>query len=163
MIASLTSLTAVPVAAEELAPVATLLSPTPTATSSARPSPLFPAQGIALSQASATSAPDFSRIRRPAALSALYAATVVTQVLDVHSTMKAMSYGAQEANPVMKGVAGNGGAMLAVKAGATAGVIVLAEKMWRRNRTAAIAMMVAVNAVTGAVAAHNYSVANSLR
>jgi hypothetical protein len=161
MIASLTSLTAVPVAAEELAPVATLLSAT--ATSSARPSPLFPAQGIALSQASATSAPDFSRIRRPAALPALYAATVVTQVLDVHSTMKAMSYGAQEANPVMKGVAGNGGAMLAVKAGATAGVIVLAEKMWRRNRTAAIAMMVAVNAVTGAVAAHNYSVAKSLR
>jgi hypothetical protein len=77
--------------------------------------------------------------------------------------MTAMSRGAREANPVMQGVASNGGALVAVKAGIAAGSILVAEKMWRRNRAGAIATMVALNVVTAAVAAHNYRVASQLR
>jgi hypothetical protein len=95
-------------------------------------------------------------------LPALYAVTAVTQLLDAHSTMAALGKGAREANPVMQGVATHGGALLAVKAGAAVGTVFMAEKMWRRNRAGAIATMVLVNVVTGAIAAHNYSVASRL-
>jgi hypothetical protein len=47
-----------------------------------------------------------------------------------------------------------------VKAGAAAGTIYFAEKLWRRNRVGAVAMMVVVNGVTAAVVAHNYKVAD---
>jgi hypothetical protein len=63
----------------------------------------------------------------------------------------------------MTGVAGNRGALLAVKVGAAAGTIYFAEKLWRRNRVAAIALMVAVNGVNAAIVAHNYKVASRLR
>ena len=108
-------------------------------------------------------APDFSRVRRPALLPALYAANVALQALDAHSTMTALGRGAREANPLMTGVAGNRGALLAVKVGAAAGTIYFAEKLWRRNRVAAIALMVAVNGVNAAIVAHNYKVASRLR
>lgn len=107
----------------------------------------------------AATAPDFSRLRRPSLLPALYATTVALQALDAHSTMSALNRGAREANPLMKGVAGHSGALLAVKAGAAAGTIYFAEKLWRRNRVAAVVLMVAVNGVTAAVVAHNYRVA----
>jgi hypothetical protein len=93
----------------------------------------------------------------------MYAATVALQALDAHSTLTAIGHGAQEANPVMKGVVGNRGALLAVKAGAAAGTIYIAEKLWRRNRAGAIVLMAVVNGVTAAVVAHNYKVAGRLR
>ena len=55
------------------------------------------------------------------------------------------------------------GALLAVKMGAAAGTVFVAEKLWRRNRVAAIALMVAVNVATAGIAAHNYSVASQLQ
>jgi hypothetical protein len=154
-----------PVAAQELFAVAA-----PVAQASARSlpgaQPLFsvpPVTAVALNEAASPAAADFSRIRRPAVLPALYVSTVVTQALDAHSTMKALGQGATEANPLMEGVAGNSGALLALKVGAAAGAIFVAERTWRRNRVAAIATLVIVNAVTAAVAVHNYSVASSLR
>jgi O-antigen ligase len=64
----------------------------------------------------------------------------------------------------MKGVVGNRGAMMAVKAGVAASTIFLAEKMWKRgNRAGAIATMLIVNGVTAAVVANNYKVASTLR
>jgi hypothetical protein len=106
---------------------------------------------------------DFSTVRRPALLPALYAATVALQALDAHSTLKGLRSGAVEANPLMTGVAGNPTALLAVKASAAAGTIYFAEKLWKRNRVAAIVLMAAVNGVTAAVVAHNYRVASQLR
>lgn len=106
---------------------------------------------------------DFSGIRRPGLLPALYATNVALQALDAHSTWTALGHGAREANPLMQGVAGNRTALLAVKAGAAAGTIYFAEKMWRRNRAGAIAMMVVVNGVTAAIVAHNYKVARDMR
>ena len=164
-VAPLSHVAAAPAAAQELVGPAALLTVVASDTS-ATLSPLFPATpGTAASTggAAGTTAPDFSRIRRPKLLPALYAVTVLTQVLDAHSTTSALSRGGREVNPVMQGVASNRGALLAVKMGAAAGTVFVAEKLWRRNRTAAIALMVAVNVATAGIAAHNYSVASQLR
>jgi hypothetical protein len=164
--------TSLPAAAQEQLASAALTAPTGLVPSTTRTSALFPASpapsqiaapGIGRVEASTIDAPDFSRLRRPALLPALYATTVALQALDAHSTMTALDRGAREANPLMKGVVGHGGAMLAVKAGAAAGTIYFAEKLWRRNRVAAVALMVAVNGVTAAVVAHNYNVASRMQ
>jgi hypothetical protein len=163
-VVSLGHVAATPAAGEELAVSATFLTLAPRDTPSV-PAPLFPTtlRSAALSAAAAPLAPDFSRIHRPSVLPALYALTAVTQLLDAHSTRTALGNGAREANPVMQGVAGNSGALLAVKMGAAVGTVFFAENVWRRNRAGAIAMLVAVNVATAAIAAHNYSVAARLR
>jgi Domain of unknown function (DUF5658) len=162
---SLTHLAATPADAQELLASSVI-------TASALPGPLtgavlFPVapveSSIAEAPAPATASPDFSRIRRPSLLPALYAANVALQAMDAHSTLTAIGNGAREANPVMKGVVGNRGALLAVKAGAAAGTIYIAERLWRRNRVGAIVLMAVVNGVTAAVVAHNYKVASRLR
>jgi hypothetical protein len=104
------------------------------------------------------------RQSRPASLPMLYAGQIALQALDIHSTYSAINKGAHEANPLMKGVVENPGAMLAVKAGVAAGSILLAEKMWKKgNRTGAVATMLVLNSITAVVVANNYKVASSLR
>jgi len=164
-VASAAHVTAAPVAAEELVGSTTRLT---LAANDPRQTllPLFPAtrQSTASSETAAGAmAPDFSRIRRPRLLPALYAVTVVTQLLDAHSTMSALGRGAREVNPVMQGVASNGTTLVAVKMGAAVGTVFIAEKLWRRNRAAAVALMVAVNVATAGIAAHNYSVSSRLQ
>jgi hypothetical protein len=159
---SLVHASVTPASAQELpAPASLLTAANGTAATKA---PLFPVtHSEAVAVTAAPGAPDFSRIRRPSVLPALYAATVVTQALDAHSTFSALRHGAREANPLMQGAVSHGGALLAVKAGAAIGTVFMAEKMWRRNRAGAIAAIVAMNVVTAAIAAHNYSVAARLR
>jgi uncharacterized protein DUF5658 len=157
---ALTHFSVKPVDAQELAATATLLTVAATDATHGVPASMTSAGSTFGDSASA---PDFSRIHRPSILPVLYATTAVTQALDAHSTMTALSRGAREANPLMQGVAGNGGALVAVKAGIAAGSIFVAEKLWRRNRAGAIATMVALNVVTAAVAAHNYRVASQMR
>lgn len=107
---------------------------------------------------------DAPRNSRPLMLPVLYASQIALQALDAHSTYSAMNRGAVEANPLMKGVVKNKGAMMAVKAGVAAGTIYMAERMWKRgNRLGAIATMLVVNGVTAAVVANNYKVASGLR
>ncbi len=104
------------------------------------------------------------RDKRPLALPALYAAQAALQALDAHSTYAAIGRGGVEANPLMKGVVGNKGAMMAVKAGVAASSIWMAERMWKKgNRAGAIATMLVVNGITAAVVANNYKVASTLR
>ncbi len=55
----------------------------------------------------------------------------------------------------MQGVVGNTGAMIAVKAAVAVGTIVAAERLWKTNKAAAIAAMVAGNGVAALVAARN--------
>jgi hypothetical protein len=131
---------------------AALFPPVPTAPASAQPTFSAPPRSA-----------DFSGVRRPTLLPALYATTVALQALDAHSTMTGLKNGAVEANPLMKGAAGNPGVLLAVKAGAAASTIYFAEKLWRRNRVAAVVLMAAVNGVTAAVVAHNYKVSSRVR
>ena len=97
-----------------------------------------------------------SRTDRPLALPALYASFGVLQALDAHSTLRALDRGQMEGNPVMRGIASQPAAVVGIKAATTAGTIFLTEKLWRRHRTAAIVLMVALNAGYAAVVAHNY-------
>lgn len=94
-------------------------------------------------------------VSRPAMLPALYASYTALQAYDVYSTKQALTRGAVEANPLMQGVVGNTGAMIAVKAAVAAGTIVAAERLWKTNKAAAIAVMVASNGVAAMVAARN--------
>lgn len=119
-------------------------------------------QGPTFVRASFT--PTESANHRPAALPMMYAAQVALQALDVHSTYSAINRGGIEANPLMKNVVGNKGAMMAVKVGVAASSIFLAERMWKKgNRVGAVATMLVVNGVTAAVVANNYNVASGLR
>ena len=96
-------------------------------------------------------------------LTALQVTTVATQILDVHSTMKAMNNGAVEANPMMRGVAKNPAAFIGVKAAMSAGLVYATHKMAKRNKVAAIVTSAAINSAYLVVAHHNYKVARSSR
>jgi hypothetical protein len=89
----------------------------------------------------------------------LYITSAMLQMMDVHSTRRAIAVGHAEGNPFMSGIASNTTAFVAVKAATAASVILLSEKLRKRNRVAAIGLMIAVNAATAAVVAHNYRVA----
>jgi hypothetical protein len=97
-----------------------------------------------------------SRTDRPRVLPALYVSFGALQALDAHSTLRALGRGQVEGNPVMRGIAAQPAAVVGVKAATAAGTIFLTEKLWRRHRTAAIVLMVALNAGYAAVVAHNY-------
>jgi hypothetical protein len=96
---------------------------------------------------------------RPAPLLPMYASLVVLQGLDVYVTSSAVRNGAREANPVMKPVATNQAASIAVKAAATAGIIYFTERAWKQNRKGAVILLTAINVATAAVVAHNTQVA----
>ena len=108
------------------------------------------------------SAPDdgAAKPRRPGALLPLYGSLIALQGLDIHSTRSALSSpGAREANPAMRPVVDNSAAFLVTKAAATTGVIWASEKLWKKNRKAAVIFTGLVNAAMTAVVAHNYRVA----
>jgi len=94
--------------------------------------------------------------RRPAVLLPMYLSFASLQALDAHSTWRALDRGAVEMNPFMRSVTGNPAGVVAVKAAATAGMVYSAERIWRRNRTAAIVFMAAANSAMVLVVQHNY-------
>ena len=96
---------------------------------------------------------------RPALLVPLYVAYGGLQVLDAHSTLNAVDAGARETNPLVRQALGNTAGMLALKSGAAVGVVLLTEKLWQRNRTAAVLTMIAINSAYITIAAHNYRTA----
>jgi hypothetical protein len=104
-----------------------------------------------------------SQVSRPAPLIPLYASFAAMQGLDIISTSKAVSTGAQEANPLMKPVASTSAAAIAVKAAATAGSIFFTERAWKQNRKGAVVLMTALNVATAAIVAHNMQVAKPAR
>ena len=85
-----------------------------------------------------------------------YVSFGVLQALDVHSTMRALNNGAVEANPLMKGVAHQPAAFMAVKAGAGATTIWLSHRLAKKNKVAAMLLMAGVNSAYAMVVAHNY-------
>jgi len=96
---------------------------------------------------------------RPAPLVPMYVSLAGMQILDIVSTHKALEAGAVEANPMMAPFAGSPLALAAVKAGVTSATILATERMWKKNRKAALVTMIVLNATYGAIAAHNYRVA----
>ena len=97
---------------------------------------------------------------RPVLLTTLYGSFVGLQALDVHSTMRAVRSGAgQEANPALQRLAGSPAAMFAMKAGATASIIMASERLRKTHHPlAAVALMIGANSAYAMVAAHNYTV-----
>jgi len=96
--------------------------------------------------------------RRPAALIPLYASVVALQALDLHSTSYALAAGGVETNPALKGVSGTALGIAALKAAGTAGLIFECEKIRKKNRTAAIVLMIATNSAMAWVVEHNYRI-----
>ena len=94
--------------------------------------------------------------RRPPALLPLYVSFAALQVLDTDSTRQALDRGYAESNPLLRPVAGNSTSMVLVKVGATVLTIAAVERLWRRNRVAAVLTMVGINAGYAVVVAHNY-------
>lgn len=93
---------------------------------------------------------------RPSALVPLYVSFAALQVIDTHSTSRALAKGAVEANPLMKGIAASEVGLLAVKGAGTAGVLYVSEKMWKKNRAAAVIFMVAANSGMAWIVQNNY-------
>ena len=93
---------------------------------------------------------------RPAALPALYISFAVLQGLDAHSTLTAVSAGGREVNPAVRGLVTQPASFVGAKIAATAGTLYLTERLWKKHRTAAVVLMVAVNTAYGVIVAHNY-------
>jgi hypothetical protein len=89
----------------------------------------------------------------------MYVSFAALQIMDAVSTRKALSNGAQEANPMMSGLAGNSAAFFAVKAGTAAATTFFAERMAKKHPRAATIMMAVLNTAYVAIVAHNYKVA----
>lgn len=98
---------------------------------------------------------DFLHAPRPRALPVLYVTLGVVQAADLYTTAAGLKRGAAEANPLIVQASGNRSAMLAVKIASSAGTIAFAERVWKKNRAAAVALMIGVNGATAAIAAHN--------
>lgn len=97
--------------------------------------------------------------KRPSTLVPLYLSFGALQALDVHSTSTALNRGAVEANPLMGGIAGSPLGLAVVKAGGTAGVIYASERLWKKNKGAAVALMIGANSAMAWVVQHNYRTA----
>jgi len=96
---------------------------------------------------------------RPAALVPMYASFATLQALDYHSTTRAISQGiGREANPLARSVVEHPAGFLALKAGATAGMIWASERMRKKHPAHAVVLMLASNATMAVIVAHNYSI-----
>lgn len=96
-------------------------------------------------------------VARPAALVPLYVSFGVLQAADIATTLHNISGGATEANPVMGTVAGSPAGLVATKAALAGASIFLAEKLWKKNRPAAVLLMIGLNGFQAAVVARNYA------
>lgn len=94
--------------------------------------------------------------RRPAPLVPLYLSFAGLQSLDAITTLRALDNGHQERNPVVGWLAQHPGALVAAKAGVAAGTVYLSERLWKKNRTAAVVLMVALNGAYAAIVANNH-------
>ena len=107
---------------------------------------------------------DFQVPSRGAALPALYGSLALLQAYDGISTLRGVSAGGVEINPMMAGVSKSPAAMWAVKAGVTTAAIVASEKLWKsRRRGQAVILMAIANGVMAGVALHNASVIQGVR
>ena len=96
--------------------------------------------------------------KRPALLIPLYMSQVALQGADLHSTFRALDQGHNEANPFFRD--GNRSRMIGAKIAVTTIPILLAEKLWKKNRVAAVAVMVTTNVALSLAVANNYQLAH---
>lgn len=96
-------------------------------------------------------------IERPSSFPALSLTYQTLSGLDWYTTTRALTRG-RESNPLLEPIARHPVALLAAKSAGAAATIYLAERLWKRNRLAAIGVMVAANAATAIVISHNAAV-----
>jgi hypothetical protein len=148
-----------PAVAQQTAPSQPWPSATTTEVASMAEIPQVPVRDQSRQLAPIFPAKPIEEPQRPSALLPLYGSLVALQGLDIHSTRGALEAGeGREANPAMRPVVRNSAAFIAVKAGATAGVIWASEKMWKKNRKAAVVFATVVNVAMAAIVANNYRV-----
>jgi hypothetical protein len=85
----------------------------------------------------------------------LYAQYAGLQMLDAHLTLKGLEAGHVERNPLIGGVAGNPAVFLGLKAATAATTVYLAERLRKKNRAAAIGLMIGLNCTYTAIIIHN--------
>jgi hypothetical protein len=126
--------------------------------------PTFPPLRSAAPRAEQTGAEPRPSGRRAGdrVLAPLYASFVGLQALDIHSTLRAVDRGGREANVIMAPLTERPAAFIAFKAGSTAGILYLTERVRRRSPTAAIVMMAAFNSAYAMVVTNNYRIGNRL-
>jgi hypothetical protein len=126
---------------------------------------LLPPAVLIVPPTAASEAPPFPgpASERPAPLMGLYVSLATLQTLDFVSTRKALNAGGVEGNPLVAPLVGSPVGFLALKAGVTGATVYVSERLWKRNRAAAVVTMIGLNAAYGAVVAHNYRVAASQR
>jgi len=96
---------------------------------------------------------------RPGVLPPLYVSFATLQILDVYTTWQGVSTRrAREVNPVLGGIAGNLPALVTTKAAATTVSVYAVERLWKRNRKAAVITMVGVNAAYLLIVSKNFAV-----
>jgi hypothetical protein len=93
-------------------------------------------------------------------MQSLYATTVVVQGLDAQSTFKALAAGAVESNSLVKPLASNRPAFIALKVGMSAAFVYAGHDLSTRHKIGAILALGLVNSVYTAIALHNYHVAH---
>ena len=98
--------------------------------------------------------------RKPArGLLPLFAMYGALQVLDIHSTLRAVDRGASEQNAIIAPFVNRPAAFVAVKAGVSAATLIAADRLAKRNRFASYALMLGLNSAYAVIVAHNYRVA----
>jgi hypothetical protein len=96
---------------------------------------------------------------RPASLPVLYATLAGLEAYDGYSTLRGVSSGANETNPLVGGLARQPAVFWTIKAVTTGASILFAEQLWRQNhRTQAVVLMILTNGAMGVIAARNASV-----
>jgi hypothetical protein len=90
---------------------------------------------------------------------ALYAGNIALQVMDTHSTFRALDAGMVESNPMMRWTTEHPVAFVSMKAAATATTILVAEKIRKKHPWRAALFMTGVNTAYALVVAHNYRAA----
>lgn len=99
--------------------------------------------------------------KRPALLIPLYAANLTLHGLDLWTTKLALEAGHREGNPFFKDASLQ--TMTGAKIAASVATMLVVEKLWKRNRVAAVSVMVLTNVGLSAVAAHNYRLSQRTR
>ena len=100
------------------------------------------------------------KLADPAFLKTMYVSYGALQVADVASTLASLDGGgAREANPFMRGVAGNPAALIGVKAATSVVTILMIERVRKTHPVAATVSMIAINAAMAAIVVNNTAVA----
>jgi uncharacterized protein DUF5658 len=102
--------------------------------------------------------PDFAAAVRPS----LLASFAALQVLDTVSTLRGVSNGAREANPLMSGLVQHPAAFIAVKAMTTATTVMVLRGLAVKHPKTAFVLSAALNGAYSAIVVHNFKTASTL-